>query len=525
MSRTHLTILVVILALLVPTAAVAINVPRGGEVGANPSFDTPAPTPTPKPRPRKTPKPTKKPIKKPAKTAKPTATPGPIAGPALVLGATPLGLPPTRDSLTVGYYEPGLVGQLPLVVAQLAGYFQDAGFASVTLIEVDSPLVDVQNGAIDFAAAPAGDAFAAYLDGSGAPAVAGYRNYTGKRGRFGGDLLVATPGLVEHEPATVIAFLSAYTRALRDLAEPRAAARTLALIQANDLTVPPKLARKWDKELAAFAPFDGGFGSYADASGYGELLDYLDDKLRDYLVERPSGEPDVQDFLAEDTLNIAQASVGLHPNPDAGLVGPPSITHIRVGRPADPEGGQSPVDVAAAAGYFTAAGFESVEIMDIEQPVLGLLNDELDFGVVDTVDAADGSAQGLPAVAAAGHRNYAADGSYGGDVMLTTRDLLADETTTASAFLIAYLQGLADMAEDAPAFAQFDGGFGAADDGGLAELESYLTDALGESPDLDALIQPRVLEFAQAWWGLPANPSSAAEPANPGAIGTEGEDA
>lgn len=504
-------ILLVVSALLLPTASLAVNLPREEAAAVARTSDTPAPTPTP--RPRKTPKPNKKPNKKannkpnnkPAKTAKPTPTPGPVAGPALELGAMPPVLPPTRDTLTVGYYEPGLAGQLPLVVAELSGYFSDAGFESVTLVEADSALQDVAAGDIEFAVAPATEAFSAYLDDPVTPAVAGYANYAGKRGRFGGDVLIATPGLVEHEPATVTAFLSAYIRALQDLSDPRTSAAALELIEESELAVPNKLARRWDKELAAFAPFDGGFGSYADASGYGELLDLLVDKPRD--------EGTFEDFLADHTLNIAQARVGLHANPDAGLVGPPSITDIRVALSQDPDGDSSPIDVAQAEGYFTDAGFGSVEIMDIEQPLLGLLNGELDFGVVDVVDAADGAAQGLPAVAAAGHRNYATDGTYGGDVLLAPQDLLSAESTTVAAFLIAYLQALGDIAPDASEFAAFDGGFGSAgDDGGIGELEAYLTTALGESPDLDLLVEPRVLEFAQAWWGLPADPTNAAAP-------------
>ena len=154
-----------------------------------------------------------------------------------------------------------------------------------------------------------------------------------------------------------------------------------------------------------------GFGSYADAGGYGEL--------QELLVQRKKQATSFDRFLATHTLNIAQASAGLGANPDAGLVGPPSITSIRVGLPMGSEDASSPINVADAAGYFLDAGFEEVEIMDIEQPLLGLLNGELDFGVVDAVDSADGAGQGLPAVATAGHANYASDGSFGGNVLLT----------------------------------------------------------------------------------------------------------
>ncbi len=364
----------------------------------------------------------------------------PVSGPELVLGATPQAFVPARDSLAVGYYEPGLAGQLPLVVAQLSGYFEDAGFQDVTLVETKSAQRDVQSGGLDFAVAPARSSFKAWYDDPQAPAVAGYRNYGGNRGAFGGDLLLAAPGLVEHEPATVIAFLGAYIRALQDLSDPETSADALALIEASDLAVPSTLVSDWEDELAAFAPFDGGFGSYADASGYGELLDYL--------ARRRKQEASFDAFVADHSLNIAQASVGLHPNPDAGLVGPPSITQISVGVPASADGSADPVQIAEREGYFTDAGFESVEIMDIEEPLLGLLNNQLDFAVVDSVDAADGASQGLPAVAIAGHRNYGPDGAYGGDVVLTTSDLVEVDRSTASAFLIAYLRALQDLAPD-----------------------------------------------------------------------------
>jgi hypothetical protein len=103
-------------------------------------------------------------------------------------------------------------------------------------------------------------------------------------------------------------------------------------------------------------------------------------------------------------------------------------------------------------------------------------------------------------------------------VLVTTTDMLADDATTASAFLIAYLQGLADLADSANAtgFAPHDGGFGARDEGGgTAELSAYLAGILDGEPVLDALIDDEVLRFAQSWWGLPANPTDSAATADP----------
>jgi hypothetical protein len=139
-----------------------------------------------------------------------------------------------------------------------------------------------------------------------------------------------------------------------------------------------------------------------------------------------------------------------------------------------------------------------------------VLQGELDFGVMGLGDAADAVSQGLPLRAIAGHQNYAADGAYGGDVLVASSDLVDAEGTTVVAFLVAYLRGLRDLAgnAEAPGFAPFDGGFGARDqDGGLGELRTGVSDTLGVDPDTGSLLADAPLELAQAWWGLPANPS------------------
>ena len=76
--------------------------------------------------------------------------------------------------------------------------------------------------------------------------------------------------VVADEPSTVIAFLTAYIRALQDLADPESAADALALIQTTDLSVDPELADGWLEALAVYAPFDGGFGSLDVEGGLGE---------------------------------------------------------------------------------------------------------------------------------------------------------------------------------------------------------------------------------------------------------------
>ena len=156
LSRTRASILLTIaLALLLPSSALAVGVPGRGDASSAPAFDTPAPA-----DPSKTPKPTRKPTQ-PGEAGTPTGEP--VAGAALVLGATPESLVPSRSALSIGYSEPGLMGQLPLLVAQLSGYFAEAGFEEVTIVETAAALRDATKGDLDFAVAPAGAAFKAYL--------------------------------------------------------------------------------------------------------------------------------------------------------------------------------------------------------------------------------------------------------------------------------------------------------------------------------------------------------------------------
>ena len=362
----------------------------------------------------------------------------------------------------------------------------------------------MRSGDLDLAVVAAADALPAVLDEPGLKAVAGFLNYAGAGGSYGGDVLLARPGMVANEPATVIAFLSAYIRALQDLAVPNTAADALAAIQATDPSVSPEVAAAWSDAVAPFAPFDGGFGDIDDEGGLGELATSLADGADE--------EPELEILIAQHTLNIAQAWRDLPANPHSDLRGAPGVTDISIGLPFA-EGASSPILVADAAGYFEAAGFESVEIIDIEQPLPGVMTAQIDFGVVAVVDVGDGLAQGLPLQAIAGPANYSgAGGAYGSDVVVASADLIDAETSTVTAFLIAYIQGLSDLAgrADTAPFAPFDGGFGdRRQEGGLGEMRSYLAASLGSEVDTDTMVASAPLEFAQAWWGLPSNPTDA----------------
>jgi hypothetical protein len=142
--------LIVLIALPASVAAAPAQVPF--DAAADLRFDTPAPKKTPEPRktagPKKTPK--------PRKTAPPTDAPEQVFGPV------PVPFSPDRTSLSVGYSEPGALGQAPFLVAQLAGYFEDAGFSDVTIVEVSSPGRDVSNGDLDFAVVPSREAWESF---------------------------------------------------------------------------------------------------------------------------------------------------------------------------------------------------------------------------------------------------------------------------------------------------------------------------------------------------------------------------
>jgi ABC-type nitrate/sulfonate/bicarbonate transport system substrate-binding protein len=476
-------VLVAIIALAIPVPALAAV--ESSEPSATATLDTPAPpaaTPAPTPRPKRTPKPKPKP--------KPTTRPAAINLP----------ITPGRRTLTVGYGGKDVVRRAPLLVAELSGYFDDVGLDRVTLSRSGDPLAGLLAGDLDIAVVDKQAAAAAAAEITDLRVIAGYRNYP--NGEYGGDMLLAAPRLIADEPATVIAFLSAYVTALQDLSKPRTASRALKSIGQADVRLSKETRADWPEALGAYAPFDGGFGSLEDGDGMAEFTAYL--------TEDEDASFDSDALIATHTLSIAQAWSGLQANPTNLLVGPPGITDLTIGMAAQ-GGADSPIAAALDAGYFEQAGFESVEVLDVEQPLLGVLQGELDFGVLDASEAADGSAQGLPLVALAGHRNYTSDGTYGGDLVVASSDVLGDEGSTVSAFLVAYVRALRDLTTET-SLAPHDGGFGErSQSGGLGELDMYLQAVLGAEPDLGTLIESAPLTYAQAWWGLPANPTPSEE--------------
>jgi len=468
------------LALALPIPALATTETATPGSGDAPTFDTPAPTQAPTdPGPGKTPK--------PERTPKPTKPP--------VVAFAPL--VPDRAELHVGYTGSGVLAQAPLLLAEEAGYFDEAGLTNVTIVRTGDVLNGVRVGDLDIAVVDKTEALAAWEEDPALRAIAGYRNYDAD-GTYGGDLLLAAPGLAANEPATVIAFLSAYIRALDLLDDTKGGAEAYALIEETDLVLSVK-PDAWADALNAYAPFDGGFGSLEDEAGWGELVRYLG-------TDEPA---DLEAFVSTHALSIAQTWQGLPADPANALAGAPGVAEITVGMPLA-DGETSPIATALDLGYFEDAGFASVEVIDVEAPLLGVLQGKIDFGILDTIDTAEATEQGLPLLALAGHRNYDEGGGYGGDLLIASADLLGEEGSTASAFLIAYVRALMDLADDpeAAAFAPFDGGMGDRTQlGGLGEMYAYLSLPFEPGEDVAALADARPLEYAQAWWGLPANPT------------------
>jgi ABC-type nitrate/sulfonate/bicarbonate transport system substrate-binding protein len=493
-SRLLAALLVVaLLALAAPGMALGARDGGAAEPAAGPTWDTPEPTPRETEGPQRTPRP-------PDQTSPPEPTPDPTD--PTVSGPQPIAPVAARTSLRIAFREPGAGGQAPLLLAREAGYLADAGITDVTIVQIADAIDLLVAGELDLAVVDARRAWEAWQAEPRLQALAGFRNYAGPDGTYGGDLILAAPGLADAEPGTLIAFLVAYIRALQDLGDPDSLAAAAATLDALD----PPLdagAPEWTADVDAFAPFDGGFGSVEDEGALGELAEWLAD------AGEASPVPDPDPLLAEHLLTIAQAVLGLPANSASDLVGPPGRPDIRVGLPGGDRA--SPVLVALEAGYLEDAGFTSVEVMDVEQPILGVLNGQLEFSVMDTAQAADGVAQGLPLRALAGHElRDGATGEFGGDVLVAASDLLADDGSTATAFLIAYLRALQDLREDpdGAAFAPHDGGFGSPEqEGGLGELRAFLAGSLDPAPDVEVLIARAPLAFAQAWWGLPANPS------------------
>lgn len=398
----------------------------------------------------------------------------------------------------VGYTGNEIMAQAPLLVAKEAGLFDQVGLSGLIIARTPDVLEDVRSGDLDIGVVAASDAFAAVEADPTLQVIAGYRNYTDKAD-YRGEVLLAAPGFIRSEPTTVGAFLAAYIRALQLFADETGQDQSYDLVDATNLVF-RKSRDGWASSLEIYEPFDGGFGSLDDEGGLGELSRHLD--------EDGATAVDFDAAVAADPLAMTQVRLGLVPNPEHPYAGLPGVSDMSVAM-SDPADDAGPISVAADAGYFEDAGFGSVEVVGAEQPLLGVLQGQVDFAVMDTLEVAEATAQGLPLVAIAGHRNYTDSGSYGDDIVVTSRDLIEQEGSTVAAFLIAYIRALQDLSteEGSASYAPYDGGFGdAAQEGGLGELAAYVGGVAEISADLAQMGDVGPLAYAQAWMGLAPNP-------------------
>jgi ABC-type nitrate/sulfonate/bicarbonate transport system substrate-binding protein len=263
---------------------------------------------------------------------------------ALNASQADLGLPPNPDpaalgaalpeqlAIAVGVRSADLESQAPLLWARQRGYFSQAGFADVALQEAGDALPALTGGELHLGVVDLVAAANAVAGGQAVQAIAGYRNYAGEGGAYGGDVIAATSEFVAQNPNTARAFTLAYIRALRDLQDPATAEELFATAEAAGLTVSEEARAAWTASLSGFAPFDGGFGDGANGGGLAELATYLTDS--------GVAVPDGTTFISWASLNGAQADLGLPANPDAAAAGIPLPSPV-------PEPVPSPIESAA----------------------------------------------------------------------------------------------------------------------------------------------------------------------------------
>lgn len=336
-------IAVVTLALLLCVAGVTVTyagvVPGMGPASGAARADTPEPTPRPTPRPTKRPVKTPEPGETPAPslTPVPCVTPVPSIPPAplpsLEPGTSPVPLaslepgtspepaaspvpcaPPEVTSITIGYHATDLAGSAPLLLAIDRGYFTAAGFTDVQLLQAQEPLPGLLDGQLAFAVLQTLDAVNAATSGLPIVAIAGYRNDLTNLTATGGDLVAADSDFAAQNPNTVIAFTTAYIRALADLRDPAGYEALFTLATNAGIPLDAAMLADWPAQQLLFAPFDGGFGDVADGGGLGQLARYLAANL--------AASPDLPTFIAIDSLNAAQAQLGLPPDPDPAALIP-----------------------------------------------------------------------------------------------------------------------------------------------------------------------------------------------------------
>jgi ABC-type nitrate/sulfonate/bicarbonate transport system substrate-binding protein len=121
--------------------------------------------------------------------------------------------------------------------------------------------------------------------------------------------------------------------------------------------------------------------------------------------------------LAQDASPSVAPSIT--PPPSVAPAQPPAIdkpdlpapeqTAISIGYRLPNLNSRAPFLVALDRGYFSDAGFTDVQLVQTEETAPGLIGGSLQFGNVETLDTANGFAEGLPLQALAGYQNYTAN--------------------------------------------------------------------------------------------------------------------
>lgn len=109
----------------------------------------------------------------------PSITPPPSVAPAKPPALPKPDLPaPEQTSITIGYRLPNLNSRAPFLVALDRGYFTDAGFTDVQLIQTEETAPGLIGGSLNFGQAEALDTANSFAEGLPLQAVSGYQNYT-----------------------------------------------------------------------------------------------------------------------------------------------------------------------------------------------------------------------------------------------------------------------------------------------------------------------------------------------------------
>ncbi len=262
----------------------------------------------------------------------------------------------------------------PLLAAVDSGFMADAGFAEVTLTEVDDPVAALE---------------------AGESAVRGRRCGRGSRGAGRRPLAAGDGRLPElrRRGRRLRRDRPGRRAGPRGAASPPPSRRSRAPTSARCGGWPGPTRKADQPSNAAFAPYDGGFGARKSESGWGELDEYLAAEVGETF--------DMRAFVSEDTLNLAQLAQRRKLNPVTDLRGQ-AREHADHGRPARGDAGGQPHRAGPGEGLLQEGRFQDGEVEDIEEPLLGVLQGDLDIAVLDTADALDGASQGLPLVARRG---------------------------------------------------------------------------------------------------------------------------